>query len=275
MKEKRQRVAIETPEHIELHFQIAGIGTRFLAYLLDKTIQAGAVLGLIFAFSLLFFLAGKLGSLGGWLVEGTKAFTRWLISLGTLAFGIMVFGYFLLFEMVYFTVFEYLWGGATPGKRYLNVRVIRQDARPITFIDAAVRNMMRFVDLLGQIYPIGLLVMFVDSRNRRLGDLAAGTLVVSDIPARAPSVVKPGKELPWLDSDTRTAVLEMTPEDYQLVAKFLARREGLDPEHRVALAREIYGRVFKRRTDPRAPGQDAEPALEIVASRYLDKMRIL
>ena len=275
VKDNHQRIAIDTPDHFALGFELAGIGTRFLAYLLDKTIQASAVFGLFFALWLLFFLAGQLGSLGDWLLEWTKMFSRWLSSFGTFALVIIAAGYFLIFEMAYFAVFEYLWSGMTPGKRCLGIRVIRQDARPMTFIDAAVRNMLRFVDLLGQFYSICLVVMFLDAHNRRLGDLAAGTYVIIETTSKAPSLVGADGKLPWLDADMRNAVLEMTPEDYQLVAKFLARREGLDPTHRAQLVENIYRRVFKRSADLRAGGRQAEQALEALAAQYLDKARIL
>jgi uncharacterized RDD family membrane protein YckC len=238
-------------------------------------IQMAAVLGLLFTFWLLFFFADKLGSLGGWFIQGTRIFNQWLVSFGTLALGIILIGSFLIFEMGYFTLFEYFWSGATPGKRYLNVRVIRQDARPMTFIDSAVRNLLRFVDLLGQMYPIGLVIMFIDVRNRRLGDLAAGTLVVIERPTKAPFLVGPGKELTSLDPHVRSAALAMTPEDYQLIARFLARREGLAPEHRAELIQDIYARVFKSRPDPHAGERNTERALETVAAQYLDKTRIL
>jgi hypothetical protein len=80
----------------------------------------------------------------------------------------------------YYIFFETLWDGQTPGKRRARLRVIRSDGLPIGFAEAAIRNLVRMVDFLPAYYGVGVVAMFVDGRSRRLGDLAAGTLVVRD-----------------------------------------------------------------------------------------------
>ena len=180
MKENPQPVTTETPEHVEPQFHLAGIGTRFIAYLIDKLIQMGIVLGLTIIALLLLILTDKLTSAYG-AFRPNQGFTGLVADRsGNLGYEIVTKGYFILFE--------YLWKGSTPGKRSQEIQVIRKDGRPISFVAAVIRNILRAVDILAEIYPLGLVVMFIDSRNRRLGDLAAGTLVVRERELK-PSVI--------------------------------------------------------------------------------------
>ena len=82
----------------------------------------------------------------------------------------------------YFAVFETMWSGQTPGKRAIGIRVIAASGRPLGAVDAILRNLLRIVDQMPGMYAVGLLAIFLTSRNQRLGDLAAGTVVVHDRP---------------------------------------------------------------------------------------------
>ncbi len=267
MKRKVQTVVIETPEHFELSFRLAGIGTRFLAYFFDKLIQAGLALGLILTVVFALFLFGKLALISGRLVDAVRGLDRWLIALGILAYGVLAIGYFILFE--------YFWSGSTPGKKAEGIRVIRKDGRPVTFWDAAIRNVMRFIDVLGEVYPIGLVVMFVDSYNRRLGDLTAGTLVILDTQTGPLLVTESYEGLSKFDEEIVQVIRQMSAQDYHLVTKFLGRRESLVPDHREQLAREIYERIFKMSPHPGMEAQAVEQALEAAAAVYRQTTRIL
>src|SRR5215212_5901761 len=81
----------------------------------------------------------------------------------------------------YFAVFEWAWRGQTPGKRWLKLRVIREDGRPISFWEASVRNLLRPLDMfpMGS-YSIGLIAVFVSTRDQRIGDMVGGTVVVRE-----------------------------------------------------------------------------------------------
>jgi uncharacterized RDD family membrane protein YckC len=266
-KGNRQTVSIETPEHVELQMELAGIGRRFLAYFVDKLVQFGFILTLFFIVVLLAYVTGR--SLQGWeyLTKLRSVLGQWVLALAFLAYGVIFIGYFILFE--------YLWSGSTPGKRWQDIRVIRKDGRPITFLDSIVRNVLRFVDLLAEVYPIGLIVMFLDSRNRRLGDMVAGTLVIAQAQALRPVALESSNECDQFDAETRQAASQMKPEDYQLVSRFLGRRQGLDPEPRADLARDIYFRVFKKAFTSAAGVADPEIALERIVACYTDRTRIL
>ena len=85
-----------------------------------------------------------------------------------------------IFYWGYYVFFEMLWNGQSPGKRWVGLRVIRTDGTPITLSEALIRNLVRIVDFLPATYGVGIITMFIDKQSRRLGDLAAGTLVVQD-----------------------------------------------------------------------------------------------
>jgi uncharacterized RDD family membrane protein YckC len=254
VKENPQPFTTETPEHVELQLHLAGIGTRFIAYLIDKLIQMGIVLGLTIIALLLLILTDKLTSLTALFVQLRDSLGWWLIAPVILGYEIVTKGYFILFE--------YLWKGSTPGKRSQEIRVIRKDGRPISFIAAVIRNILRAVDILGEIYPLGLVVMFIDSRNRRLGDLAAGTLVVRERELKPSVICTPLEESDSADSEIRNVALEMTMEDYDLVRRFLARRDSLDADYRRDLARQIRERVSRRSVSIGEQSSDPEAFLE-------------
>jgi hypothetical protein len=116
------------------------------------------------------------------------------------------------------------------------------------------------------VYPLGLVVMFIDSRNRRLGDLAAGTLVVGEAKLRPSETCSPSDEIDMADDEVRAIALEMTAEDYDLVRKFLSRRAALDADHREDLARQILGRVSRSSMSTGGHASDPEAFLEKLVS---------
>jgi uncharacterized RDD family membrane protein YckC len=267
VKEKLQTVVIETPEHYELEFSLAGIGTRFVAYLIDKVVQVLLLAGLAVFVLTVFYILGRVFPQVNVPKELAGLLGRWMLALAVLVYGSVTGGYFILFE--------YLWNGSTPGKRAQHIRVIRKDGRPVTFMDAAIRNILRFVDILAEVYPIGLVVMFLDSKNRRLGDLTAGTLVVADESARLPSAPERTDEHFGDLVEARHAVNNMTPHDYRIVARFLARRTALEPDHREGLAREICTRLMAKADTVPPAGSDPELLLERIAALYRERARVL
>lgn len=267
MSDQAQTVVIETPDHIELQFSLAGIGSRFLAYVLDRLIQFGVLFALFSSFLLLLYAVGWASGFVRFLQDLDSYLGLWLVGLGIFLYGILTIGYFILLE--------YLWNGATPGKRWQDIRVIRSDGRPLTFLDSALRNILRWIDILGELYPIGLVVMFVDSRNRRLGDFAGGTLVVRETSAAAPATQAPSQRWASADMESRKAATAMSKADYLLVMKFLKRREELEASYRLDLTYQIYRRVFGALPQPTPSADQMERELEEIAHLYREKTRIL
>jgi uncharacterized RDD family membrane protein YckC len=267
VKKNVQTVTVETPEHFELEFRLAGIGTRFLAFLLDRIIQFGVIFALLIMVSLFVALVWRVDPSVAILKRLEGSLGQWILGAAILLYGIIVIGYFILFE--------YFWSGSTPGKRWQDIRVIRKDGRPISFLDSAVRNILRFIDILFEIYPIGLIVMFIDFKNRRLGDLAAGTLVILDREIKRPAGGRAGNHNNESDPNMRLIVSAMTPADYRLLSRFLARREGLEKVHRLNLAKDIRDRIVRRVNGSAIVNENLETWLEKVEQAYRERTRVL
>src|SRR5512138_64035 len=156
---------IQTPENVAFGYQVAGIGSRFLASLLDTLLIALLQIIVVVVATLVINAVE----------EFTAALSTWIIAIFSLILAIFYWGYYVLFEM--------LWNGQSPGKRWVGLRVIRTDGTPITLSESLIRNLARLVDFFPVAYGVGIITMFIDKQSRRLGDLAAGTLVVQD---RAP-----------------------------------------------------------------------------------------
>ena len=163
---------IETPERVPLHFALASIGNRFLACAVDHLIQATTLILVYIGFVII----ADLASFGATLLEAPK----WVLAVLVIFVFLIISGYFVFFE--------WLWNGQTPGKRWLKLRVIREDGRPITFFEAAMRNLLRTFDMMpAPFYSIGLISVFVTDKDQRAGDLIAGTVVVREREAEAPT----------------------------------------------------------------------------------------
>jgi uncharacterized RDD family membrane protein YckC len=157
---------IETPEQVELRFPIAGVGSRFLAILVDTLLQIAAVLLLL----LLLYVFGRAGQAH----EAAKlshAGEKWAIAVVVLFFFMLFWGYFSLFEA--------FWHGQTPGKRLFKIRVIKDSGRQITLFEALARNLLRIVDMQLS-YLVGVVTMLCNKQQKRLGDMVAGTIVVHE-----------------------------------------------------------------------------------------------
>ena len=161
-------LAIDTPENVIFGYQVAGIGSRFLAAVVDTVLIV--ILQLVVNLTLIFVVANVSGA--SILTSGDSGD----ITIVAAIFGLLGFA----FLWGYYIFFELLWNGQSPGKRWAGLRVISEDGTPIDVAGALIRNLVRIVDFLPLYYGIGVITMFVDRQSRRLGDLAAGTLVVYD-----------------------------------------------------------------------------------------------
>jgi len=221
------RIDIETPEHVRVSYEIAGFGSRFLAALMDHIIQLAvlAVLGVILA---------ALASLSPKIPFGAQEVLVVLLA----GIGLIFIGYFVLFEM--------LWNGQTPGKRQAGLRVIRDNGTPITLTESLLRNVIRLVDLLPFYYGLGILSMLLSRQSKRLGDYAAGTVVVKEHATEEP--VPDAAPGPAQDETLATLVpllARLDAREATAVEQFIERRDALDPAVRRSLAQEIAAAVQK------------------------------
>ena len=216
---------IATPEGVELRLHLAGVGSRFAAGMIDFALKAAIVLVLVLA-------AGVI--LGG-------------------VFELVVAAAGLLFAMVLFDIlFEVRSGGRTPGKRALGLRVVLADGRPVGLRASSVRNLLRLVEGIPLSYVPAIVSILVTRGNQRLGDLAAGTVVVHE--ARAGSAPAPRAGANAVPAYTETwDVSAVTAQELAAVRDFLRRRSDFTPAAREALAERLAGalegRVGGMRTD--------------------------
>jgi uncharacterized RDD family membrane protein YckC len=247
---------IDTPENVTFDYDVAGIGSRFLAALIDTALILLAQLLLIGVVILMMVF-----------IFQTDVFEGDLFSWGLAVIGIMSF----IFLWGYYIFFEILWNGQTPGKRWVGLRVIRLDGTPIAASEAVIRNLVRIIDLLPSAYGIGVVTMFISSNSRRVGDLAAGTLVVHDRGVGEIGNISPLSHAmvnTWVskeDVPEGFPVEKLSQDELQIIEEFLSRRRELS--NRLLLAQHILTSIVTRLEIPRdsIPFNRAE---EILAALY-------
>ena len=229
----RQHHGVETPEHVEVRLELAGVGSRMAAAVLD---------------SILLFLGLLLIALVGSNVNLDGALGGWFAALMVLLLFALVWGYFAAFEA--------LNGGRTPGKQSLGIRVVMDTGQPLTTGAAVVRNLVRLLDCYFPLVPVlpAMLLMFLNKSNKRLGDMAAGTIVVRDRPTdwvlgAAPSSAE-------AEQPVETGPPELTEDEFRLLDRFLGRLSDLDPAVQVRITTELAlrfeGRISRRSDDAQA-----------------------
>jgi uncharacterized RDD family membrane protein YckC len=225
----QDRFTVEGAEGIDLDVDLAGLGSRTGAAVIDLLVQTLAV-----------FLASLVSAPFG--DAGLAVFLT--------ASFLILFGYPV--------VAETFGDGQTIGKRALGIAVVRADGAPVTFLSALIRNVLRVIDALPGTYLVGAIAVFASSRNQRLGDMAAGTLVVHRPRAGARIVggyeaaaggSAPDPATGWVPGTTVSPVLSpevvgwdvsaVTTEEVAAVRSFLVRRHQLDPTHRANLAQTL------------------------------------
>jgi uncharacterized RDD family membrane protein YckC len=262
-------LVIETPERVPLHFALASIGNRFIACAIDHTIQIVTLI----AIGIFFAIVSDAASLGSRLMSAPK----WVIALLVVIQAIIFDGYF--------AVFEWVWRGQTPGKRWLKLRVIREDGRPISFFEAMVRNLLRVVDfLVPPFYSIGLISVFATERDQRVGDLVAGTVVVREREAEAPAFAEVFAS-PVSDAALRRSfkpvpftadIDKLTEQEITVVESFLRRRWDLKDYPRQWMAwRVAMPILFKLRPQYDLTTFTYEGFLEELLHRYREKHRFI
>lgn len=258
---------IETPERVPLHFALASIGNRFLACAADHTIQGLAI--------------GLLG-VGATIISSFSTVEALFDSAPKWVYAVVIILLFLTFSG-YFAFFEWLWSGQTPGKRWLKLRVIREDGRPITFWEAAVRNLLRSMDMMpAPFYSIGLISVFATTRDQRVGDMVAGTVVVREREAEAPAfsevfaspVSDPALRRSFKPVEFTANVNSLTESEIQVVETFLRRRWDLGDVPRQWMAwRVALPILYKLRPTYDLQKFTYEGFLEELLHRYLQTHR--
>ncbi|HEY6400412.1 MAG TPA: RDD family protein [Blastocatellia bacterium] len=267
-----ETLVIETPEHVELQFSLATIGNRFLACAVDHTIQ---VVSSIVIYFIARTLSPELRSAEGLIFSAGKEISLWIVAATVIAVFLVFFGYFIFFETI--------WSGQTPGKRWLKLRVIQEDGRPINFFAALARNLIRFADMVvPPFYSVGIVSVFASARAKRLGDYVANTVVVKERAAEAPKFDEVF-ESEVIDSahrrvapavDFQGDLRAVTSSDILAVESFLRRRYDIPVHPRMWLAWRIAMPLLEKIRPYYEPAKfDYEGFLEELLARWRAQVR--
>ena len=225
---------VETPEQVRLHLELAGLGTRSIAYILATLLRYGVLLAIIVAI-ILIFDALQLH----WEGIGDRLGVHFIAIVLTLLYFFMGWGYF--------ATFEWLWTGQTPGKRAARIRVLKDGGGPISFLDAALRNLVRLVDSSGPMAAIGMMFIFFNKKNKRPGDLLARTIVVREHPKTLTQLLAVSELPPCIPDDPFADLIRrisLTSGQHDLIARYLQRRDHLDSATRARLCRQIVDTIL-------------------------------
>lgn len=214
---------IVTPENVELDYEIAGIGSRFLAIALDTIIQWLMIGGILSALNMM-----NLNDL-------QSKITSWGHSLT----GALLIALILVILIGYPIILETVMNGQTVGKRVVNIRVRREGGYALSFWNVLLRNVIRMIDFFPFFYGLGLLTMFFNKKAKRLGDYAAGTIVVKELSRRkvkgflekqkiliansTEESLRIQEQYSWMSS----LALRMTQNDYLIMKDLYMRRNEL------------------------------------------------
>jgi uncharacterized RDD family membrane protein YckC len=266
------QLSIETPELVDIEMPLAGIGSRFIALLVDYLIWGAGLLALIFI-SIIVLPAMHVFS---------KHSEQWTIAL-------VIFIVFL-FQWGYFTLFEAFWNGRTPGKRVARIRVIQRSGRAIGLFESMARNLVRYVDWFPGFYGVGIIAVFASRQHQRLGDMAAGTLVVRDRDTEMPEWGESGSRTFTAQMFTASApipephasvtlpasgVAKLSSADLEVLEGFFSRRLDMDLGTRQALAQRIALAIQAKSGLEMPQGASVETFLEATARQLRDVARLL
>jgi uncharacterized RDD family membrane protein YckC len=262
-------LVIETPERVELYYTRAQVGNRFLAALIDHLIQLFILGGLALA-------AYMASDVLDWLWTG---FGDWLLA------GVILLSFFIYTS--YFVIFETIWNGQTPGKRLFRIRVIREDGRPIRFYESLVRNLIRMAldsmpVVIVPLYSIGIVSVFLSSRSKRIGDYVAGTVVIRESEAKAPTLADVLSLARSESAKDRAVVTDaqlfafdpdrLGQEEFEAMSVYLRRRYDLPDDIRFALGNRIAASLAFKLGVPNLP-ISADQLIEEVDRRSRMKRR--
>ena len=229
------RVDVETPELVSVSYTIAGIGSRARASITDHVIMFVVIVTLVIG----------IGSLG--LFKGVGTFLGpWLGAVLVIAVTLGYWGYFVLFEA--------LWDGQTPGKRFNHLRVVREGGYSVTFGTSAARNLMRLVDMQpAGAYAVATIAAIFSPRGKRLGDVVAGTIVVQEELGAIPDIGARTARAPERTTAAPALHAALTDREFDLLDGFIARQRDLADDRRATFVAQLTERFANALRDVDAP----------------------
>ena len=229
---------VRTPESIAISYELAGLGSRFLAVCIDVAIQI-----------VLLILATTIFAAIGNTHKGPRLVPQpWIYAFYIFLTFLNFFGYFI--------IFEWLWRGQTPGKKAIGIRVVRDGGFPVDFLTVTIRNVIRALEFGFGFYVLSAISTLVSKENKRLGDFAAGTIVVRE-----------GKRDAVSGYHAYVPDARLDPDERALVERYVERRTMLSPSARARIAAELALRLRPKFTDAAVATLEDDAFLLGVATR--------
>ncbi|MBD2088972.1 RDD family protein [Microcoleus sp. FACHB-1515] len=233
------QIRLQTPESVELELTLAGIGNRAQALFIDYLIWGASLLVVLLAWGIV--STGLLYSL-----PNDNAAQLWLGAIALLLAFVVYVGYFVFFET--------LWHGQTPGKRYAKIRVVREDGKPAGLSQATMRSLLRPVD---DLLFIGALLIVFTNREKRLGDWAAGTIVVQEERPVAAANFRISESARMLADRLllEADINQLQPDDFAVIRNYLQQRSQMNVQAQTELCSRLAQQLqdiihFDKVTDP-------------------------
>lgn len=222
------KVEIKTPEFVSLQYQIAGLGSRAAAMIIDQLL----IIIVNFIIILLFLIANSSSFL--YLSDS------WVpIAIAVLIVFVINWGYFF--------VSEYFFGGKTLGKKWVGIRVIQENGHSVTLLSSLIRNLLRIIDMLPTSYFVGMIFVFFHSKHKRLGDIVAGTIVVHERGVKKQGTSKMEKEIVRRGLTKDSVQLEewafrsLGKKEWELLRVYSGKFLHVTLNERVVLTRQLAG----------------------------------
>jgi uncharacterized RDD family membrane protein YckC len=251
-----KKVRSQTPESVELEFILAGVGSRTQALVVDYLIWSFALIILLVLWAFLLIQVP-------WLQSDT--IRPWFFAIQILILFVVYIGYFVMFET--------LWRGQTPGKRYAKIRVIREDGRNVGLQQSILRSLLRPID---DILFLGLLLILFTNQEKRLGDLVAGTIVIQEGQTSSSQQITISPEA----QDLATRLLEigqivaLTPDEFATIRRYLDRYPTLTPTAKLQVSDRLAQRLLEIiNLADRPPTLDRHLTIEAVYLAYQQQFR--
>ncbi|MBF2021646.1 MAG: RDD family protein [Hydrococcus sp. C42_A2020_068] len=223
------RLTLQTPESVELEFTLAGIGNRAYALVVDYIIWGFILIFLLVIWALLsVFISENLSNIYA------EQLTLWLTAIQVFIIFAAYVGYFVFFETI--------WQGQTPGKRFVKIRVICDDGRPVRLQQSTLRALLRPID---DLFFVGAFLIMLSKREKRLGDWIGGTMVIQEDRPTTPTKFFLSNEAQAIANQllVEADLSRLLPEDFAVIREYLQRRDGMLPKARIELCRKLAERV--------------------------------
>jgi uncharacterized RDD family membrane protein YckC len=235
LRQYLRRVAIQTPEGVALDFALGGPGSRALAWIVDQIILYVLLSALLMAGAFAYAYVISPVLIDRFSDLSQKDLNLWALAIASIIGFAITHGYFIYYEACR--------RGQTPGKQFAKIRVVRDDGQPISFREATLRSFIGWIDM--GFFAIGLLLIILNRSEKRLGDMAAGTLVIQDekvsqhqvltIPTRFSTLTADTVEV--LKAQTDPAILSVN--QYLVLRNFLGCRDQLSSRDRVQVTQRL------------------------------------